>query len=307
MCLAIYKPEKVKLYRADLRRAFEANPDGAGFAYYDNSQRRVIVEKGFFQFNEFWRAFQEVQRDNLKAIVHFRWATHGAVNNDNCHPYDLDDGALIHNGMISCVTSSYYSRYSDGGVPYGTASYGRAYGSGGHPSWNDYKDVMEDPAIVDSKSVVTGEYDKNGDYYEDGCYVGAFNKPVQKRSDTREFVEDYLRGMSEMDMRMSKRLIEHAIGSGSKLVTLHNSGGHIIFNEEAGHWNRGAWYSNYCYRPPAPPAPQAPVVTYTPVGNPPTNGNVVELKPTNKVDKFGNIVLPASQGPYSKSGSNAVH
>lgn len=285
MCLAIYKPEKVRLIRADLKRAFDANSDGAGFAYYDNSQQRVIIEKGFFSFNEFWRAFQEVQRDNLKAIVHFRFATHGSVDTDNCHPYELNDGALIHNGIIDCVSSAeaYYSRYT-------TSSPSKYY-----EGWDKYEDIDGDPVFDRNTGTVTGTYDKNGDWYESAGYVG--ERPMGRRSDTREFVEDWLSGMTEKDMRRAKSLIEYAIGDYSKLVTLHNSGRHIIFNEEAGHWDRGAWWSNACYKP-SPPPKITPVTTY--VYRDGKLVEVTELKPNGTTTSQAaqtahGIVLPSKE------------
>lgn len=189
MCLAIFKPEKVFLMRGDLSRAFHINNDGAGFAYYDPMFKRVVINKGFWTFKDFWESFSEIQKAKMKAIVHFRLATHGDISWDNCHPYELDDGALIHNGIISAV-----SNYN-------------------------YRDSVED----------------------------ARGKDEYIPSDTMQFVERYLRGMRERELRRSHKLIEYAIGSWSKLVTLHDSGNHIIFNERAGHWNRGAWYSNSCY------------------------------------------------------------
>lgn len=287
MCLAIYKPEKVKLHRADLKRAFDQNSDGAGFAYYDPSQRRVIIEKGFFIFSEFWRAFQEVQRDCLKAIVHFRWATHGTVGHDNCHPYDLKDGALIHNGMIDCTVRTSYNSYGDG-----YSAFSRIH------RWKAGDDLYE---RGDRCGVVTGSYDGNGDFLEDKGYERA----TGSRSDTREFVEDWLSQMGEADMRKAKPLIEHAIGSGSKLVTLHDSGRHIIFNEWLGHWDRGAWWSNSCYRPVPPPSTTVNGAIVTTIsGNTMTTreGNVVtvtNLTPTKPsvgvMDDKGVLTLPSKE------------
>lgn len=33
-------------------------------------------------------------------LVHFRIATQGLVNRDNCHPFRINNGALIHNGSF---------------------------------------------------------------------------------------------------------------------------------------------------------------------------------------------------------------
>jgi len=116
MCIAIYKPQGKILTRKALQNSFSANRDGAGFAYVDNGE--VCMQKGFFTFEKFMEAFEPHQ--DKQAIIHFRIATHKAVNGKNCHPWRVvtdDDGqpeieggeitepkkglVFIHNGMIS--------------------------------------------------------------------------------------------------------------------------------------------------------------------------------------------------------------
>ena len=83
MCLALYKPAKATLSEKDMRQAFINNPDGAGFAYYDPAIRRVVIQKGYYTFNEFWKDFKIILDEHLECIVHFRWATHGEINDSN--------------------------------------------------------------------------------------------------------------------------------------------------------------------------------------------------------------------------------
>lgn len=192
MCLALYKPAKASLNQAEMESAFKANPDGAGFAYYDPALRRVVIQRGYFTFMDLWTDLIPIMDDKLPLILHFRWATHGDVNTENCHPFELHDGALIHNGIISGL---------------GEVSYSYAK---------------------------TSTCDTKG-----GC---------DDRSDTREFVEDMLAGMGALELKLAKKLIEHTIGW-SKLVTIHNDGSVVIFNEDKGHWRKGVWYSNDSYLP----------------------------------------------------------
>lgn len=195
MCLALYKPAKAKLNQDEMRTAFTANPDGAGFAYYDPALRRVIIQRGYFTFDALWTDLQPIMEDNCPLILHFRWATHGDVNVENCHPFQLSDGALIHNGIISGMgTQTSYSKYYT-------------------PPKGDCDTACSDD-----------------------------------RSDTREFVEDYLADMGVLELIAAKKLIEHTIGY-SKLVTIHNDGSVLIFNEQMGHWRNGVWYSNDSYKP----------------------------------------------------------
>lgn len=194
MCLALYKPAKATLSKKEMQTAFKANPDGAGFAYYDPTLRRVEIQRGYFTFDTLWQDLEPIMADKCPLILHFRWATHGDVNVDNCHPFALADGALIHNGIISGMGTSTYT------------------------SSNKY-------------------------YQTATCATTACD---DDRSDTREFVEDYLDGMTVNVLRGAKKLIEHTIGY-SKLVTIHDDGSVIIFNENSGHWRGGVWYSNNSY------------------------------------------------------------
>ncbi len=98
MCLAIAKPKGVVVPREHYENGFDSNSDGAGFAYVERG--KIIIEKGFFTFAEFWAAFEPHQKKS--AVVHFRLATHGKCDAFNCHPWELCDGhfAMIHNGII---------------------------------------------------------------------------------------------------------------------------------------------------------------------------------------------------------------
>lgn len=194
MCLALYKPAKATLSKAEMATAFKANPDGAGFAYYDPALRRVEIQRGYFTFDSLWQDLDPIMADKCPLILHFRWATHGDVNVENCHPFALKDGALIHNGIITGLGTSTYK------------------------SSNKY-------------------------YTASTC---ATTECSDDRSDTREFVEDFLDGMDVNALRGAKKLIQHTIGY-SKLVTIHDDGSVIIFNEQSGHWRGGIWYSNNSY------------------------------------------------------------
>ena len=102
MCLAIYKPAKTKPDRDAYKSGFYSNDHGAGFAAAVDGG--IVVGKGFFKFDKFWAAF-EPYADHA-ALVHFRFATHGKRNEDNCHPFMVADNlAMIHNGVLNIDTS----------------------------------------------------------------------------------------------------------------------------------------------------------------------------------------------------------
>lgn len=97
MCLAVYKPAGVLPDWEAYAEGFRCNSHGAGFAVVHDGN--LIIRKGFFTFDAFRDALAPVS--NLQAAVHFRLATHGNKDADNCHPFLVTDGlALIHNGIL---------------------------------------------------------------------------------------------------------------------------------------------------------------------------------------------------------------
>ena len=124
MCIAIIKNKNVKMPDKDiLKICFDNNSDGAGFAFYRNGL--IHIKKGFFTFNGFMEA---IDKANIKSeepmLIHFRVATHGKINIDNCHPFPVtnkfskmifpniitNDDVMVHNGKLDIgITSSMYS------------------------------------------------------------------------------------------------------------------------------------------------------------------------------------------------------
>ena len=101
MCIAIYKPADKNISKRILGRCWNNNNDGAGFMYAKDD--RLYVDKGYFEFKKFWKAIRPHILDDPKALViHFRIATSGKVDAENCHPFLINDGlGLVHNGIIS--------------------------------------------------------------------------------------------------------------------------------------------------------------------------------------------------------------
>lgn len=98
MCIAIWKDKDLTISKERLQECFNSNPDGAGFMYIDNKQLKM--QKGFFKFNDFWEAYEPLQ--SKKCVIHFRIKTHGSVNVDNCHPFEISNSlGFVHNGIIS--------------------------------------------------------------------------------------------------------------------------------------------------------------------------------------------------------------
>jgi hypothetical protein len=97
-CIAVWKPKGVNIARKYLQNCYANNKEGAGFAIAKDG--KIEIHKGFFSFDDFWKAYQGLQK--YAALLHFRIATHGVVNADNCHPFDVSNGkyALVHNGIL---------------------------------------------------------------------------------------------------------------------------------------------------------------------------------------------------------------
>lgn len=97
-CIAVWKPKGVCIAKKTLENCYDNNPQGAGFAICKDN--KIEVHKGYFKFSDFWKAFRDLQK--YPALIHFRIATHGAVNKENCHPFIVADGkfAMVHNGIL---------------------------------------------------------------------------------------------------------------------------------------------------------------------------------------------------------------
>lgn len=104
MCLAIYCEAGASCAESDLRTAFEANPDGAGFMFI-NSGGSLVIEK-FLTFDPFIKALTRAWAENPESPfgVHFRYATHGTRGLENVHPFTVDKHTgMLHNGMLPVV------------------------------------------------------------------------------------------------------------------------------------------------------------------------------------------------------------
>ena len=104
MCLLILKTPGNALKEEEMAQAFRINGDGAGFGWWSPVKKNYFMKKGFFNFDSFLAAYREHVRLEDKAVVHFRIGTHGAKNENNCHPHYIGGMWIMgHNGVISDV------------------------------------------------------------------------------------------------------------------------------------------------------------------------------------------------------------
>jgi hypothetical protein len=116
MCIIVVKPFDQPLPSKEIIKiCFENNADGAGYMYRRGGIIHIV--KGFFDVEALWKSLQGVKDEDV--CIHFRWATHGAVNRGNCHPFPLTKSVnemrntrahctigIAHNGIISGMKPS---------------------------------------------------------------------------------------------------------------------------------------------------------------------------------------------------------
>lgn len=95
MCVIVVKPAGKSLpTKTDLKRMFNINHDGCGFATPSATYHTM-------DFEDFYAHLKKVAKKE-PCIIHFRWATHGSVKVQNTHPfYDkATDTYFAHNGIL---------------------------------------------------------------------------------------------------------------------------------------------------------------------------------------------------------------
>lgn len=109
MCIAIYLPKKKTISRETLINCYTSNPDGFGFAYW-NEDNRLIVRKFIGQdkillgIEEFLLTREHYIKKQMMA--HFRIASHGKISKRTCHPFVVNNQMVFcHNGILTEFSS----------------------------------------------------------------------------------------------------------------------------------------------------------------------------------------------------------
>lgn len=104
-----------------IKKLWTANPDGAGFAFIDKTNK-MFYKKGYLKLEDL---ISDLPKNRENMVLHFRIATQGLINSNNCHPFNIDNlkpnegyasRLLFHNGMTPVswkVKKKDEDRYSD--------------------------------------------------------------------------------------------------------------------------------------------------------------------------------------------------
>lgn len=96
MCVIIYKPAGVKMpSREILFGCYTVNHDGMGFCTPKSIYHTL-------SYQDFEKALRTVVKGE-PCIIHFRWATHGSVSIENCHPFAKGNVKFAHNGVLPVI------------------------------------------------------------------------------------------------------------------------------------------------------------------------------------------------------------
>lgn len=82
---------------------YDYNSDGIGFMYA--TARNTLRVRKFLphRYEDFVKAIKRLPQDNREIALHARYKTHGDIDLDNTHPYDVVPGriAMMHNGVLA--------------------------------------------------------------------------------------------------------------------------------------------------------------------------------------------------------------
>lgn len=158
MCVAIYKPAQARLDPEDLWNCWMDNHDGMGVAIATGKE--LITFKEMTDFPYFRDLLDRYEEYDM--IVHFRIATHGYIDESNCHPFKIADNvAMIHNGVLSGMDDPEYVR-SDTRVFAEDIL---------EPIMKDYPGILENKAFLSMITHIAGSWNRLIFLTADGRYA----------------------------------------------------------------------------------------------------------------------------------------
>lgn len=112
MCLIVARPAGcIEIPEEYIVNAWTNNSDGFGLVAKHGTDV-AVVKKHDADASYCIDVIREMEKEDADILAHFRLATHGAVDNENTHPYQLvGDNYLVHNGIFNIDIKD--KRYSD--------------------------------------------------------------------------------------------------------------------------------------------------------------------------------------------------
>lgn len=101
MCMITYLPEGIECPSEEIHNGGTWNTDGHGWAIA--AATRVMVGARFMGLDQALSTFEIARKafPDAPAVFHSRWATHGATNVSNVHPFPIGKYAVVaHNGIL---------------------------------------------------------------------------------------------------------------------------------------------------------------------------------------------------------------
>lgn len=85
-----------------IESVYDYNSDGLGIMFPSNDGAPVALKTlpTTAEDARVWLS-THLPDDNRSIALHARFTTHGKTDMDNCHPYDLDGGYMMHNGVLA--------------------------------------------------------------------------------------------------------------------------------------------------------------------------------------------------------------
>ena len=112
MCVIIHKPKNILFPEKDIESAEIVNPHGFGYMYFDRCTGRIKTDRSIdTTTDQIKKTFKKFK--NEEVCFHFRYKTHGAIGNKQCHPFRVLDKEkhgvdmfFMHNGTVTSLKSS---------------------------------------------------------------------------------------------------------------------------------------------------------------------------------------------------------
>lgn len=112
MCcmMIVHPPDAQPFTRVEFEDFDRRNPNGFG-AIWRTPTGAINAHKGMIGVGRQWQLYRSLIANGCEEMVlHWRYATAGARNAANCHPFEVnDDVLLMHNGVLSHRSTSEFS------------------------------------------------------------------------------------------------------------------------------------------------------------------------------------------------------